>query len=369
MSKLINDLLRSEVLNIEPYVPGKPIEEVKRELGVENVVKMASNENPLGPSPLALDALKDAIADVNVYPDAASYYLRNGLAQYLDVDPSWLITGNGGDDIISLIAKTFVNTGDEILMTDPSFHPYQSTTKIMGGVLVFSPLKDYRTDLQDFLRKITPKTKLVFLNTPHNPTGTTISKDELDGFIHELPEGIIVVIDEAYGEYADGDDLADSLSYLRQGVNMIVIRTLSKIYGLAGLRVGYGVTQPEMASYMNRIREPFNVNLLAQVAALAALKDEEHLRRSREMVRDGREFLYRELTEMGLSYAPSQANFILIDVGLDSQTVHKELMTKGIIIRPGHNLGYPNHIRLTVGTREDNERFIRVLKELFNTQI
>lgn len=356
-----SNLARPEIFNLKPYIPGKPIEEVKRELGLTDVIKMASNENPLGASPLAAQAVREALNQLHIYPDSNCYYLRQKLAEKYGVTENMILLGNGSDEILRLIAETFLRPGDEVVFAMPTFIEYEFTALVMGAKCVAVPLKDDRHHLPAMLEAVNEATRIVYLCNPNNPTGTYVNRDELDRFVTSLPDDVILIVDEAYGEYATSEDYPEGLSYVREGRNVIVLKTFSKIYGLAALRVGYGLCRAELAALVQRVSEPFNVNLLAQTAAAAALDDAEHVRRSRANNVEGMQFLTRALDEMGLPWIASQANFLLIDTGRDCRTVFEKLLKKGVIVRSGDVYGYPRHIRVTVGRPQDNARFIREL--------
>lgn len=366
MAKSVYELARPSIFGIKPYVPGKPIEEVERELGLkyEEIIKLASNENPLGPSPRAVAALQEAVATLNLYPDSNCFNLKNVLAARLGVGFENLIIGNGSDELLKLIAEAFLNPGEEVIYGVPSFVEYEFVTRVMGGVIVEVPLKNLTYDLEAMADKITSRTKLIFVCNPNNPTGTIVTRGEVEEFLSRVPEEVIVVFDEAYYEYVDAEDYPQTIEYVRQGRRVIVLRTFSKIYGLAGLRIGYGIAPAEIIECLMRVREPFNVNTLAQVAARAALEDEEHLDRSRRVNREGKEYWYRELKNMGLEFAPTQGNFMFIRVGVSGQEVTERLMRRGIIVRPAGIFGFSEYIRVTMGTPEQNERFISNLREV-----
>ncbi|QGP92400.1 Histidinol-phosphate aminotransferase [Neomoorella glycerini] len=356
---------REAILAIKPYVPGKPIEEVQRELGVKDVIKLASNENPLGPSPDAVQALREASERVYLYPDGNCYYLKNALAEKLGVSPENIIVGNGTDEILKMLAEAYVNPGDEIVVADPTFSEYEFAAQVMAGRAIKVPCRSFRHDLKAMAASLTPRTRLVFVCNPNNPTGTIVGQVTLDSFLKEVPPSVLVVLDEAYADYVTAEHYPDSLAYIRRGrANVIVLRTFSKIYGLAGLRVGYGVAVPEIIRNLNRVREPFNVNLLAQAAAIAALKDEAHLKKSREVNTEGKQYLYEQFTALGLQYVPTEANFIFVDIQRDSRAVFQELLKRGVIVRTGDIFGYDTYLRVTIGTRRQNERFIQDLREV-----
>lgn len=355
---------RPEVFRLKPYVPGKPISEVERELGITGVIKMASNENPLGPSPLALEKVRETLNELNLYPDSSCYYLKKKLAEKLGFEEEAFIIGNGSDELLRLITETFVGPLDEVVYGDPSFVEYEFMATIMGGKCVAVPLRDFRYDLKSMKEKINDCTKIVYICNPNNPTGSMVTAQELREFMNGLPDDILVVFDEAYYEYVDSQDYLSGVEFLREGRNVIVLRTFSKIYGLAGLRIGYGITTPEIAGAVNRVREPFNVNSLAQAAAMGALDDEEHLKKSRANNQKGKEFLEKSFTAMGLSFVPTQANFIFVDLGRDCRPVFQALLKMGVIVRTGDIFGYPTFIRVTIGTPQENERFVEALKTI-----
>lgn len=352
------------VKNLIPYVPGKPVEELERELGIRDAIKIASNENPLGPSPLALRAVSEALAKLNRYPDGDAFYLKHKLAERLGVNPGNLIFGNGSNEVIEIVTRTFMKPGDEAVMGEFAFIVFPIVAQAVGAKAIISPMLDLTHNLRDIFERITPKTKAVFIANPNNPTGTIVKKEEFEWFLERVPEDIIVVVDEAYLDYVDAPDYPDSLDYRSLGKSVITVRTFSKIYGLAGLRLGFGVSSEEIISYMNRVREPFNVNSLAQVAAIAALDDKAHVARSRAINREGLEYLSRELRKMYLPFAPSFTNFILVDLGTNPIIVYNALLREGVIVRPVINYGLKTHIRVTIGLAEENERFISSIKKV-----
>jgi histidinol-phosphate aminotransferase len=355
----MNSNIKNYIYNITPYQPGKPIEEVRRELGLEGVIKLASNENPLGPSPKAVSAISRALSGVNRYPDGDCFYLKRKLAKKLGVGAGNLIFGNGSDEILDLIAKAFLKPRqEEILTSDITFAEYKITGQIFGSRVKEIPLRNLKYDLAAMKSAITKKTKLIFIANPNNPTGTYVGVKEFNNFLASIPQDIIVVYDEAYAEYVDTDDFPCGIRYFREK-NFIVLKTFSKIYGLAGLRLGYGVTNAAFIDAMNRVRQPFNVNSLAQTAAIAALDDIEHLKRSRSITLEGKKFLYKNFDQMGLGYAPSAANFILVKA---RQGIFQRLLEAGVIVRPMDMYGLKGYIRVTVGTQKENEQFIKALK-------
>jgi histidinol-phosphate aminotransferase len=350
------------IKSISPYVPGKPIEELERELGISGSIKLASNENPLGPSPKAVTAIKRAVEGLNRYPDGSGFYLSQALAKQLGVEVPQIILGNGSNELIELAVRTFVQPGDEVISADPSFVVYKMITQAAGGTNVVVPCKDMTHDLDAMAAAITPKTRLVFIANPNNPTGTMNTKDEMDRFLAKVPDHVLVCVDEAYFEYVTRADYPDSLDSLHEGKNILALRTFSKIYGLAGLRIGYGVTKPEVAELMNKVRQPFNTNSLGQVGALAALADRKHVEKSVTMNNEGKQLLYREFDRLGVTYIPTETNFILFESKGDSKSLYEALLKKGIIIRP---MG-PQRLRVTIGLPEENKRFVAELETALN---
>jgi len=349
------------VLDLQPYVPGKPIEELERELGITNSIKLASNENPVGPSPEALKAINssNSLNGLNRYPDGAGYYLKKALAEKLNVSEDEIIFGNGSNELLDIAARTYLKDGDEAIMATPSFVVYFMAVQGVGGKSIQIPCKDFTHDLVAIADAITPKTKMIFIANPNNPTGTINKKAEFEKMMERVSDNILVVIDEAYIEYVSDPDYADSMKYLRSEKNVLILRTFSKIYGLAGLRIGYGIAKKEILSDMNRIREPFNTNSLSQRAALAALKDKEHVTNSRNINEAGKKYLYKELKALEINYVPTEANFIYILIE-DSISVYDKLLKMGVIIR---SMG-PGAIRVTIGLPEENRRFIEALKKV-----
>ena len=360
---MIEQLARESVLSIQPYQPGKPVEEVARELGMpeSNIIKMASNENPLGASPLGIQAIKDCADKVGLYPDGGCYYLKQDLAEHLNVSPENFILGNGSNEVLMVIADTFVTPDDEVIYARQAFVVYTLATKVVGAKAVIVDLKDYTHDLDAMADSITDKTKVIFIANPNNPTGTMLTADAVDRFMKKVPDDVLVVFDEAYYEYVERDDYPQTLSYVREGRTVITLRTFSKIYGLAGLRIGYGISTPEIIGIMDKVRQPFNVNSMAQAAARASLRDTEHVAKSVEINRKGKEYLYRELKNMGLDFVPSEANFLLVHLDRPGADVMAELLKMGVIVRPMTGYGFPNSIRITVGTEDQNKRLISSL--------
>lgn len=357
---------RDSIMSIKPYIPGKPIDEVKRELGIEDVIKLASNENPLGPSDAAKSAMLEAMQDMHIYPDGSCYYLKEAIAKKYNIQTENIIVGNGSDELIKLIAETYVDADDEVIIGSPSFSEYIFATHLMGGKIISVPLtSDYRFDLAAMIDAITEKTKVIIICNPNNPTGTMVNKQEVNAFIAQVPDHILVVFDSAYAEYAEDDGQYESGStYVIKYPNVIELRTFSKIYALAGLRVGYGIAAADTIAMIGRTREPFNVNKMAQAAAVAALGDITHVEQSRKINHEGKKYLYDQFQQMGLKYIPTHANFIMVDVEKDSKEVFQALMAKGVIVRTGDIFGMPTYLRVTIGLAEENERFIAALKEI-----
>lgn len=349
------------IKTIKPYVPGKPIEELERELGITDSIKLASNENPLGPSPLAVKALRKGLADINRYPDGSCYYLKNALSKKLGLSPDEIFFGNGSNEIIEVAVRTFLNPGDEAIMAHPSFIVYSMIVQAAKGENIIVPLKEWRHDLNAMASKITEKTKIIFIANPNNPTGTINTGAEMDSFMEKVPDGVLVIVDEAYHEYVSSPDYADNMKYFRQGRDIIIMRTFSKIYGLAGLRIGYGIAKTSIISEMNKVRQPFNINSLAQKAALAALEDREYIARVKGINERGKKYLYKEFKAMKINYIPTETNFIYIILKDEiAQQLYNELLKQGVIVR----LMGPREIRVTIGLQRENKRLIEALKKL-----
>jgi histidinol-phosphate aminotransferase len=357
-------LVKECIERIAAYKPGKPIEELERELGITGAIKLASNENPLGPSPKAMEAVREALPGVHRYPDSHAFYLKEKLARKLGFPPESIITGNGSDEIIHLIAQTFLMPGEEVIMGDPTFSFYRIVVVAAGATEVLVPLKNFSYDLPAMAGAISERTKIIFINAPLNPTGTIIRTDAFATFLESIPADVILVMDEAYVEYVTDNLYPDTLQYVARGKKMVVLRTFSKIYGLAGLRIGYGVADPHLIACLNKIRGPFNTNLLAQAAAVAALDDREHVQRSRAVNQEGLRYLHGELDRLGVEFLPTQANFFLVRIGEKAGRVYESLLHEGVIVRhmPGGIL--EQYLRITVGLPSENERLIRALKKV-----
>lgn len=356
------DHVKPHVRDLRPYEPGKPIEELERELGIARAVKLASNENPLGPSPRAVEAVRAAAQRIHRYPDGASHRLRHALAGRLAVEPRQLVFGCGSDEILELLAKVFLGEGDEMVHAWPSFAMYPIVAQGMGATAVRVPLDDGLVhDLPAMARAVTARTRLVVVCNPNNPTGTSVGADALDAFASQLPEDVVLVLDEAYVEYARRPDFPDGLGHVARRPGTVVLRTFSKIHGLAGVRVGYAVADPELAGFLERARHPFNLSLLGEEAALAALDDAEHVARSRRVNDEGVRYLTEELGALGIEVGPTDANFVLARTGAGA---YEALLREGVIVRPMGGFGLPEHVRITVGLPEENEKLVKALQTL-----
>ena len=349
------------IRTLTPYPPGKPIEELERELGIRDSIKLASNENPLGPSPKAVAAIAAVLADLHRYPDGSAFYLKRRLAERLGVSEAELIVGNGSNEIIELAVRTFLRPGDEAVMADQAFVVYRLVVQSAGGSSRMVPLRDFTHDLEAIAATVTPRTRLVFLGNPNNPTGTIFRRAAWRAFLGRLPEHLLVVADEAYAEYVEDPEYPDTIRERGDRVPVLSLRTFSKLYGLAGLRIGYGVAAAPVIDALDRIRQPFNVNALALAGARAALDDEEHVRRTLAANRAGMAFLVEACRALGLAHVPSAANFVLVRVG-DGARVYEALLRRGVIVRPMAVYGFPEHVRVTVGTEAENARFVAALR-------
>lgn len=361
-------MARPNVRDLAVYKPGKPIEEVQRELGLAEVVKLASNENPLGPSPLVREALAGAAGQVHFYPDGSSYRLRNMLAERYGVDSAGILPGNGSNELIQQLALAFLNPGDHVVAPVPSFPRYVPLARMMDARAAEVGLTGDRVDLKAMREAVTDRTRIIYICNPNNPTGTIVTRAEMDAFLAAVPDDCLVVLDEAYFEYVEDPQYPDGLDYLKGGDRRIVVlRTFSKCFGLAGLRVGYAVADPAVITVLERVREPFNVNALAQLAALAALRDGDHLEQVLSTNSREKRFLYREFERLEIPYVPSEANFILFDAGHDERAVFHKMLRRGVIIRGG--FGYETRLRVSIGTRDQNERFIRALEKVIEEDL
>lgn len=360
---LIRELVPESIRELAPYVPGKAIEEVERELKT-HAIKLASNENPLGPSPLAIEAAKKALANSNRYPDGSGFYLREALSKKHSIPAENIILGNGSTELIDLAARLVLRPGDCGVSSYGSFPLYYIAIRASGARLVETPLRDFAFDLETMARELPPETKIIYLANPNNPTGTMFTADDFDAFLERIPEHVLVVLDEAYCDYINDPNYSRSIDVVRRGRNIIVLRTFSKAHGLAGLRIGYGVGPAELFNEMNKIRGPFNTSGVAQTAALAALDDFAHVRRSVESNRAGLAQLGAGLAKLGIRFIPSVANFLFLDFDFETEDLSEDLLRQGVIVRPMRWMGFPNAIRVSVGAPEENEAFLRALAEV-----
>jgi len=358
---------RESIEPMKPYVPGRPIEDVQREFGLANVVKLASNENPLGCSPKARDAVIESLTESGYYPDGNCTKLRAYLSVFLGVAPGELVFGCGADEIIAMAGKVFVNPGDECITAAETFSQYKASTLSMGGVMVYAPMKNNTYDLDAILQRITDKTRVIFLANPNNPTGTMFTQAEQLAFLEKVPSRVFVMIDEAYSEFVSDPSYPQTLPLLKKYKNIMLVKTFSKVYGLASLRIGYGIADESIIKLFEKIRPPFNVTIQGQAAALAALQDREFVQSSYKNNLEAMDYYYHEMDSMGLSYIPSQTNFVTTDTGRDSREVFQALMKKGYIVRPCYIFGMGNTwIRVTMGTLEQMKGFVKALKEVLS---
>jgi histidinol-phosphate aminotransferase len=363
----IRDLANPQLRDITVYEPGKPIEETARELGVKTdaIIKLASNENPLGPSSKAIEAMHAALSSSHLYPDGSGFYLCKAVAANLGLARDNVILGNGSNEVIEFLGHAFLNPGDDVITFQYAFIIYKLLATSFAARTIELPAPNFQQDLGATLDAITPKTRLIFIANPNNPTGTLISQRAIDSFMSRVPENIVVVFDEAYFEFLD--DPPDTLQYVREGRNVVVLRTFSKIHGLAGLRIGCGVATADLIEILHKTRQPFNVNCIAQAGALAALEDDAHLRETKRVIGEGRAYLQEQFSEMQIPFVPAVANFVMINVGY-GYAVFEKLLRQKIIVRPLKGYGLPEWVRITVGTMEENKRLIAALKEVTRAQ-
>jgi histidinol-phosphate aminotransferase len=362
------DRANPQLRDLAVYQPGKPIEETARELGCEpgEIIKLASNENPLGPSPKAVAAMHEAIENAHLYPDGGAFYLRQALAKTLNVTPEHIALGNGSNEIIELLAHAFLERGDAIVTSEHAFVAYKIIARVFGAKTIEAPSHHYGHDLDAILDAITDRTEIVFIANPNNPTGTFLSQDAIEGFMQRAPPNIIVVFDEAYYEFVN--EMPETLRYVREGRNVVVLRTFSKIHGLASARVGYGIARPELIEVLHKTREPFNVNGIGQIGALAALSDEEHQRKTKELTDEGRAFFEKEFAAMSLRFIPSAGNFVLVNVG-DGISVFRALLQRKVIVRAMKGYNLPEWVRVSIGTMEQNRKCVAALREVMQREI
>ncbi len=371
MTAVTADILRLAIPGVQglsPYQPGKPIEELEREYGVRNAIKLASNENPLGPSPRALEAAQKALHDIHRYPDGNGFALKQALARKHGVAPDQITLGNGSNDILEFLARAFVQPENEVVFSDHAFAVYPIVTRAVGAKAVVTPARNWGHDLAAMRATVNARTRLVFIANPNNPTGTWLRTDELEAFIRAMPAHVIVAVDEAYFEYVEEREYPDTIAWSAKYPNLVTARTFSKAYGLAGLRAGYAVSSAPMADVLNRVRQPFNVNSVALAAASTALSDEMHVKRAVQVNREGMQLLVGAFQSLGLKFIPSVGNFVCVDFGRPAAPIYEALLREGVIVRPVANYGMPNHLRVTIGLPEENQRFVAALKKVLRDQ-
>jgi len=360
----MKELVKKFIKELTPYPPGKPIEELERESGITGSIKLASNENPLGPSPKAARAIKESINKINRYPDSSGYYLRNSLAKKFGLPMANIILGNGSDEIIKLIAHAFLSTDDEVIIPFPTFLMYEKNAQSFQGKIIRIPLTNFSVDLPSILRAVSDKTKIIFLNNPNNPTGTALTIKEISHFLQSTPKEVIVVLDEAYIEFATDKNIESGICLLKSNPNLVILRTFSKLYGLAGLRIGYGFSSEDLINGLNLVQQPFSTNYMAQIGAIAALNDNVFVKKTLALTVEGLKFLYSQLNGMGLDYITTQANFFMIKTPIGAKETYKRMLKEGVIIRSMEDFGMKDFIRISVGLPEENERFIKTLKKI-----
>lgn len=360
------ELASSGIRELQPYQPGKPVEELQRELGISNIIKLASNENPLGASPTIAAGIEAALPELARYPDGSAYNLKHKLAKFLDVDPNNLTMGNGSNDVLELLARVYLRPGLEAICSQHSFVVYPLATKVTGADLKVIPARNFNQDLDATLDAISDKTRIVFIANPNNPTGTWIDEATLTRFLDQVPDSVLVVLDEAYFEYVEADSYPNGIALFKRYPNVVVTRTFSKAYGLAALRMGFAVSHPDIADMMNRVRQPFNVNSLSLVAAELALDDQDHVRKAVQLNAKGMQTITAACDDLGLGYVPSAGNFVAIDFGRDAAPIYQALLREGVIVRPIANYEMPNHLRVTIGLPAENARFIDALRQVLS---
>lgn len=360
----MKSLTSKNIEQLIPYPQGKPIEELERELGLTGSIKLASNENPLGPSPLAVKAIQRELTSLNRYPDGSGYYLKSRLSEFLGLPNERIIIGNGSNELIELVIRTFVQREDHVIQAFPTFLVYEKVVTTSGAELKSIPLRNFRLDLDSILKAVNDRTKVIFINNPNNPTGSALLQHEVEEFLKALPKDILVVLDEAYIDFVFDPEVANGRELIDVFPRILVLRTFSKLYGLAGLRVGYGFADAAIIDYMNRVRQPFNVNTLAQVGARAALDDVDFANQTRDVIKKGLAYLYQELDKLELEYLPTHTNFFLIKVQPGGEQVYQEMLKQGVIVRSMDSYGLNEYIRINVGLPEENERFVKTLKRV-----
>ena len=361
----IKRFIRPGLYKVQPYIPGKPIDEVRRELGlIGEIVKLASNENTQGPSPLAIEAIKKEVHNLWLYPEHSIFFLKRALSEYHEVPVESIVVGNGAVEVIYLLAQSVLQPGDEAIMGQPSFMIYEIMSQMFDSTRIAISHPDYKNDLDKFAEQVTDRTKIIWIDNPNNPTGSYSGRTDVIRLLEKVDGRALVVLDEAYFQFVDHPDICDGIELYKSGhENLVTLRTFSKILGLAGIRCGYGIMHPDLARMLDSLRITFSVNSLAQVAVLAALKDSEHMERSRRAVLEGREFFYRAFDKLGLKYNRTQGNFIWVDFGFDSMEINNYLLRQGVIVRPGWNFGAPTCARVSIGSHHENELFIEKLTD------
>ena len=361
--------VNGNILNLKPYEPGKTIEEIKKEYKLDNIIKLASNENAFGTSPKAIQALKNFSEKAYLYADGSCSELKSKISEKYEISDENIVTGNGSNEIIELIYRTFTDKGDKIISCLPTFSFYKIAAETTFGEYINIPLKNYKFDLDAIEERIDNKTKIIIICNPNNPTGTIVEKDKLERFLKNVSNNVLVVLDEAYIDFACKDKVFNTIEFLKENneKNIIVLRTFSKIYGLAALRIGYGISNKWIISCLNRVRQPFNVNGFAQVAAIAALDDNDFLNKTLKGIEKGKKYIYREFENLGVEYLESSTNFIFFKLNYDNDLIFKKFLEKGVIIRSLKSFGYNNALRVTVGTEFENRRFIDTLKSILNS--
>jgi len=360
---MVESIVPENIRTLTAYPPGKPLSELERELGVSNAIKLASNENALGPSPKATLAIADALSELHRYPDGGAFYLRRRLSKHVNAQPHELLLGNGSNEIIELLIRTFCNKDAGVLTSEATFVVYRLISQAAGIPFEAVPMKDLHFDLDAIAERVTSSTRLIFLCNPNNPTGTKFNQETLDRFLAKIGDDPIVVLDEAYIEYVPQAERVKAMELIAKRPRTVVLRTFSKAYGLAGARIGYGITSEAIADYVNRVRQPFNVNHLAQVGALAALDDTDHLQQVIELTESGKQKIYAGLESMGMRYTPSWTNFVLFDTFRDGKSLYQAMLKQGVIVRPMNAYGLPSHLRVNMGLNEENDRFLAALKQ------
>ena len=366
MNNTIYNLATLGVQQLIPYKAGKPIEELERELGLTDIIKLASNENPIGPGKKAIAAIQQAMTGLALYPDGSGFSLKEALSKKYSVSSEQITLGNGSNELLELVARAFLTPAHEVVFSQYAFAVYPIVTQSVGAKAVVVPALNYGHDLDGMLKAVTDKTRIVFIANPNNPTGTLLSQESVERFVSALPDTCICVLDEAYFEFVSSVESIDSIEWLKKFPNLLITRTFSKAYGLAGLRVGYGLSNPEMADILNRVRQPFNNNTLALVAAEAALNDEEHLRETIHVNASGMVQLTEGFKALNLEWIPSSGNFVLVDLKQSGQVIYDALLRKGVIVRPVGNYELPNHLRISIGTEAENKVFLKALAETLN---